>query len=103
MDKLKEKIWDPVMDSDRNPLSALPMITRCHIMIVLSVLWSTLFCFMIGWMMWLPYWASGHVLAVLLGSLVTNWTFRNARIASHRDLYRSADGRSARYDDLWGA
>lgn len=96
------RMWKIIMDADHNPLRDLPTAQRYQIMVVLAMMWSFIFCAMLGWWMWFPYWAVGHLALLVLGALVTNRTFETAR-ASHRDRYRSDDGNSARYDDLWGA
>ena len=99
---LKLKIWDPLMDANHNPLAAVPAMPRYQIMIVLGTMWSFIFCAMIGWWMLLPYWILGHISLITIGCFITNWTFKNARSLTHRDLYRSKDGRHARHDDIWG-
>ena len=52
--------------------------------------------------MLLPYWILGHIALITVGCFATNWTFNNARTLTHRDMYRSEDGRYARHDDIWG-
>jgi hypothetical protein len=99
---LKSKLWDPVMDSDRNPLAAIPPMQRYQLMIVLATMWSFIFCAMLGWWMLFPYWVVGHIVLLTIASFITNWTFSSARTLSHRDMYRSKDGLHARHDDIWG-
>ena len=72
------RIYQVVMDPYRNPLSSLPAQQRFQIMIVLSVMWTTIFCAVAG--LWFYYGAFvlGHVL-LLLGVAATGITFRSAR------------------------
>jgi len=100
--QIKSKLWDPVMDADRNPLAAMPAMPRYQMMVVLAAMWSFIFCAMVGWWMLFPYWIIGHVALLTLASFATNIVFKSARTPSHRDLYRSKDGRYAKHDDLWG-
>jgi len=100
--KIKSKFWDPVMDPAHNPLAALPPMPRYQMMVVLASMWSFIFCAMVGWWMLFPYWILGHIALLTLGTFVTNWTFNSVSKPSHRDMYRSKDGRHAHHDDLWG-
>jgi hypothetical protein len=99
---IKEHMWSPLMDSDKNPLMALPYITRYQVMMVLAMMWSFIFCAMIGWMMLFPYWVVGHIVLLSLGAFMTNYTFKTATMASHRDMYKTADGKGVVHDDIWG-
>jgi hypothetical protein len=92
--------YDVVMDANKNPLRALPKVQRYQIMVVLSLMWSTIFCVAIGSWYWWGELVVGHV-AVATGVLITGLTFRAARKRTHRDMYRDKDG-TARYDDIWG-
>ena len=69
-----------VMNPSLNPLSSLPKPQRFQIMVILSVMWSTIFCAVGG--LWLYYGAFvlGHLL-LLLGVVATGITFRSARKA----------------------
>ncbi|WP_411819942.1 hypothetical protein ABFZ85_00035 [Hyphococcus formosus] len=95
------RIYNSVMDSEKNPLSNLPKAQRFQLMTYLSIMWTTIFCFGLG------YWAIYGQLIVLhvlvaLGASFTGFTFYNARRKTHRDKFKRDDG-TARYDDLWGA
>lgn len=99
-------LWNTVMSDRHNPLNGLPLVARYQTMMVLALMWSFIFCSMIGWMFLFPYWAIGHVVLLSLGFLVTSFTFESARKTSlalgHRDNLRTADGRGVRHDDVWG-
>ncbi|MEK9685442.1 MAG: hypothetical protein VW226_12905 [Rhodospirillaceae bacterium] len=90
-----------LMDANKNPLQFLPKTQRLQLMVLLSVMWSTIFCLAFGSWFWWGELVLGHI-AVALGIVITSLTFGAARKKSHRDFYRSQDGTS-RYDDLWGA
>ena len=99
------QIYRNFMDSERNPLSALPPAQRLQAMIILSVMWSTIFCLSTANWLWYGEMVVGHMLFIL-GVAITALTFRAASgekrrvAASYRDHPRR-DG-SARYDDVWG-
>jgi hypothetical protein len=93
-------LFATVMNENKNPLQSLPKIQRYQIMVILSLMWSTIFSVAIGSWYWWGELVIGHV-AVATGVLFTGLTFRAARKMTHRDMYRANDG-SARYDDIWG-
>ena len=99
------QIYNNIMDSQRNPLRTLPPAQRLQAMIILSVMWSTIFCLSTTAWVWYGELVVGHTL-VILGIAVTAMTFRAAAgkkqgsIATYRDHPRE-DGTS-RYDDVWG-
>jgi len=96
---MKEQI-SLVMDANKNPLQSLPQTQRFQIMVLLSIMWSSVFCLAFGSWFWWGELVVGHVaVAVAIG--ITSLTFSEARKKSHRDMYRSKDGTS-RYDDIWG-
>ncbi len=100
------QIYRTIMDSDRNPLRALPPAQRLQAMIILSVMWTTIFCLSTTSWLWYGELVLGHVF-VLLGIAITAMTFRSASeekepgVAGYRHHPRK-DG-TARYDDVWGA
>ena len=96
---MKEQI-SLVMDANKNPLQSLPKTQRFQIMVLLSIMWSSVFCLAFGSWFWWGELVVGHV-AVALAIGITSLTFSEARKKSHRDMYRSKDGTS-RYDDIWG-
>ena len=99
------QVYNNIMDSQRNPLRALPPAQRLQAMIILSVMWSTIFCLSTTAWVWYGELVVGHVLFIL-GIAVTAMTFRAASskkqgsVATYRDHPRK-DGTS-RYDDVWG-
>ncbi len=93
--------YQVVMDENKNPLQNLPKTQRFQIMVILSCMWSTIFCVAIGSWFWWGELILGHV-AVAIGIAFTSMTFSAAGKNTHRDLYRSSDG-TTRYDDIWGA
>ena len=100
------QIYRNIMDSDRNPLRSLPPAQRLQAMVILSVMWTTIFCLSTSAWFWYGELVLGHVL-VILGIAITALTFRSASekgqfvTATYRDHPRK-DGTS-RYDDVWGA
>jgi hypothetical protein len=98
-----DKYWNIVMDGDKNPFRQLPPMVRYQLMTVLAMMWSFIFCAMLGWFMWFPYYIVGHIVLLTLGALWTNYTFNTAYKMSHRDMYRSPDGQYAMHDDIWGS
>ena len=100
---MMKNYWNIVMDAEYNPLRSLPTQHKYQIMIVLAMMWSFIFCAMVGWMMFFPYWVLGHIALLTIGALATNWTFKNAQTITHRDMFRSKDGTHAVHDDIWGA
>ena len=93
--------YQVLMDENKNPLQNLPKTQRFQIMVVLSCMWSTIFCVAIGSWFWWGELILGHVV-VAIGIAFTSITFSVAGKNTHRDLYRSSDG-TTRYDDIWGA
>ena len=94
-------LYRSIMDSNRNPLRNLAPIRRFQIMVVLSLMWTCIFCAAAGLWFWYGEILAAHLL-VALGALITGITFRTAGQAkSYRD-HAASDG-TARYDDVWGA
>lgn len=96
-----------IMDSDVNPLRKLPPVQRFQIMVVLSLMWTAIFCAGASAWVWYGELAVLHVL-VALGILITSLTFRaankiepEAAVQTYRD-HPARDG-TTRYDDVWGA
>jgi hypothetical protein len=101
MEPIMLTFYRATMDSDINPLRNLPPAQRFQAMVLLSVMWTTIFCTSAGAWLWYGELIVLHVL-VALGFLVTGLTFHRARqIETYRDHPRR-DG-TARYDDVWGA
>lgn len=89
-----------IMDSERNPLGALPPAQRFQIMVILSLMWTAIFCAGAGTWLWYGEIVTLHVL-LALGTLITAQTFRTAaQVKSYRD-HPAKDG-TTRYDDVWG-
>lgn len=99
------QIYRSVMDSDRNPLRALPPAQRLQAMIILSVMWTTIFCLAASAWVWYGELVVGHLL-IILGIAITAMTFHAANgddvrpVTTYRDHPRR-DG-TTRYDDVWG-
>jgi len=78
-------LYRSIMDSDRKPLRNLAPIRRFQVMVLLSLMWTCIFCAAAG--LWFWY---GEILAaqllVALGALITGITFRTASpTQSYRD------------------
>lgn len=94
-------LYRSVMDSNVNPLKKLPPAQRFQAMVMLSIMWTTIFCAGAGAWLWYGELIVLHVL-VAFGFLATGLTFHRARssVATYRD-HPLKDG-TARYDDVWG-
>ena len=94
-------LYRAVMDSDYNPLRSLLPAQRFQVMVLLSVMWTTIFCAAAGAWFWYGELMVVHLLFAF-GFLVTGVTFHRARkTGTYRDHPRT-DG-TPRYDDVWGA
>ena len=71
------QIYNNIMDSEHNPLSALPAAQRIQAMIILSIMWSTIFSLSTGAWVFYGELVVGHVLAVV-GIWITSITFHDA-------------------------
>ncbi len=75
-------VWDLIMDPDRNALMRLPRIVRFQLMIILSVVWSAIFCVSASILVWFPGYVLAHVALLLIGIFGTSWLFRSAQSAA---------------------
>ena len=71
-------VWNAVMDPDKNAFVRLPKTVRFQLMVVLSCLWSTIFCVSAGLLVWLPGYVLAHVVLLLIGIFGTGWAFNQA-------------------------
>jgi hypothetical protein len=67
-----------IMDPDKNALMRLPKTVRFQLMVVLSCLWSIIFCVSAGLLVWLPGYILAHVALLLIGIFGTSWAFKQA-------------------------
>jgi energy-coupling factor transporter transmembrane protein EcfT len=81
MNPHKNEAYGLVMNEDKNPLKDLPKVQRFQLMVVLSIMWTTIFSLSIGSWLWWGELVVGHV-AVAIGILITGLTFRHARSAT---------------------
>ena len=72
------QIYENIMDSDRNPLRTLPAVQRLQAMIILSVMWTTIFCLSTSAWFWYGELVVGHLLFIL-GIAITAMTFHQAK------------------------
>ena len=72
------QLYNTVMDSSINPLSALPKMVRFQFMSMLAFMWSGVFSLWIGNLTIFGPSAIGHMI-LLLGVFFTADTFRRAR------------------------
>ncbi|MEP6967524.1 MAG: hypothetical protein ABI906_05545 [Pseudomonadota bacterium] len=77
-----KSVWNSIMDPDRNALLRMPKIVRFQLMIVLSVVWSAIFCVSASILVWFPGYVLAHVALLLIGIFGTSWLFRNAEAAA---------------------
>ena len=95
------ELYRSIMDSDQNPLKTLPPAQRFQVMVVLSLMWTSIFCTAASVWFWYGELIAVHVL-LALGVAITGMTFRaSPKPATYRD-HPKTDG-TARYDDVWGA
>ena len=78
------RLYGNVMDPQKNPLGRLPKAQRFQIMVILAFMWSVFFSVGIGTWAWFGELVVMHTL-VLVGILVTGWTFQNAGSFTLRD------------------
>jgi hypothetical protein len=71
-----------IMDPNRNGFRKLPKTVKFQLMVVLSSLWSAIFCMMAGIMVWLPQYIGAHIVLLLLGIFGTRWAFRSAQVSA---------------------
>ncbi len=71
--------WRSVMDPDQNALSSLPKPVRFQLMVVLSLMWSAIFCANAGLLIWLPGYVVAHVVLIFFGLFGTRMLFRASR------------------------
>lgn len=95
------ELYRTVMDSDRNPLIALPRAQRFQIMVVLSLMWTTIFCTAAGAWFWYGELIFAHVL-LALGVALTGATFHTASTRKKVRDHAKAGG-AVRYDRVWDA
>jgi len=90
------QIYNDIMDSDRNPLRALPAAQRLQAMIILSVMWTTIFCLSTSAWFWYRELVVGHIFFIL-GIAITAMTFHQAKSSTgHRYAVRTrGDNRSS--------
>jgi len=72
-----------IMDSNLNPLRALPPVQRFQIMLYLSIMWTTIFCAAAGVWMWYGPLVIVHLL-LALGFVITGVTFHTVGRAAKR-------------------
>jgi len=67
-----------IMDPNINAFSSLPKTVRFQLMVVLSCLWSLIFCVEAGLIMWLPGYVLAHTALLAIGIFGTSWAFKSA-------------------------
>lgn len=67
-----------IMDPDKNAFMRLPNTVRFQLMVILSCLWSIIFCVSAGIIAWLPGYIFVHVALLVIGIFGTTWAFKNA-------------------------
>jgi hypothetical protein len=70
--------YQSIMNPSRNPLAKLPPAQRFQVMVMLSIMWSLIFCGMAGIMVWYPAYVAAHLVLLAIGALVTTLVFRSA-------------------------
>lgn len=78
--------YKAVMNTDRNPLRALPKMVRFQYMLILSYMWSIVFTLWVGSSLVFGFTIAGHTI-LLIGVFFTADVFRRARSQArrHRD------------------
>ena len=67
-----------IMDPNRNAFMRLPKTVRFQLMVVLSCLWSVIFCASAGLIVWLPGYVFAHAVLLAIGIFGTSWVFKTA-------------------------
>jgi len=67
-----------IMDPNRNAFMSLPKAVRFQLMVVLSCLWSVIFCVEAGLLVWLPGYVFAHAVLLAIGIFGTSWAFKSA-------------------------
>jgi hypothetical protein len=67
-----------IMDPSKNALMRLPKTVRFQLMVVLSCLWSVIFCVSAGLIVWLPGYVFAHAVLLAIGIFGTSWAFKSA-------------------------
>lgn len=67
-----------IMDPNRNAFMRLPNTVRYQLMVVLSCLWSVIFCASVGLIVWLPGYVFAHAVLLTIGIFGTSWAFKSA-------------------------
>lgn len=67
-----------IMDPNRNAFMRLPKTVRFQLMVVLSCLWSVIFCMEAGLIVWLPGYVLAHAVLLAIGIFGTSWAFKSA-------------------------
>jgi hypothetical protein len=75
-----------IMDPDKNALMRLPKTVRFQLMVVLSCLWSIIFCVNAGLIVWLPGYILAHVALLLIGIFGTSWAFKQAQTSRSKHV-----------------
>ena len=70
-------VYHAIMDSNSNPLRAIPPVQRFQTMLYLSIMWTTIFCAAAGAWVWYGEIVVAHLL-VAAGFALTGLTFRAA-------------------------
>ena len=99
-----KSLYNLVMDSERNPLRALPKVVRFQYMVILAYMWSAVFSIYIGTIAYLGPSIAVHTI-LLIGVFFTADIFRRARkrALSYDELFKDPTDGGAMYDDVWGA
>jgi hypothetical protein len=81
MEQRMTSVYRAIMDSNVNPLRALPPVQRFQTMLYLAVMWTTMFCAAAGAWMWYGAIVVAHLL-IAFGFVVTGLTFHRASTAT---------------------
>ena len=65
-----------VMNAEKNPFGKIPKTARFQLMVVLSFMWSGIFCLSVGMLLWFPQFVFVHIVLLLVGIFGTNYIFR---------------------------
>ncbi|MDH3660568.1 MAG: hypothetical protein OEU92_11170 [Alphaproteobacteria bacterium] len=110
-----KSLFNVVMDSDQNPLRALPKMVRFQCMVVLSYMWSVIFAMYIGAIALIGPSIAVHTI-LLIGIFFTAEIFRRSRrsvlktdvnstrsgLLSYDMQFKDPADGGAMYDDVWG-
>lgn len=104
------KLYNMIMDEDKNSLRALPKTVKLQLMTILAYMWCGVFSVGIGSFLFFGTSVVLHTL-LIIGTIFTGTIFsyaRNNKLSyledkkTHKDAMKDKKNGCAMYDDVWG-